>query len=223
MIEDDADVRRGFLRSLQESDFATSSAATGVAGLETAIAGRPDLIVLDLGLPDFSGEEVLRMVRAVSRVPVIVATGFDDESNIVAVLEAGADDYLVKPFGGAQLVARVRAVLRRSQEMRVRSDTRLVVGRLALDGARRTAELDGRPLSLAPKEFDLLYYLAGRPGEVVAKRELLTEVWRVPYSGTDKTVDVHVSWLRRKLGETARDARYLHTVRGVGLRLESPG
>src|SRR5262249_10174777 len=134
VIEDDADVRRGFLRSLAEYDYATSSAASGMAGLEAAVAHQPDLIVLDLGLPDGRGEEVVRMVRAVSQVPIIVATGFDDERNIISVLDAGADDYLVKPFGAEQLVARVRAVLRRSQgDKRERPDSKLVVGGLVLD------------------------------------------------------------------------------------------
>ena len=113
-------------------------------------------------------------------------------------------------------------MLRRTQDPRGRPDLKLVVGQLVIDAARRTVELDGSSLDLAPKEFDMLYYLARRSGEVVTKRELLTEVWRMTYSGTDKTVDVHVSWLRRKLGENARAPRYLHTVRGVGLRLDEP-
>src|SRR4051794_20590138 len=189
-------------------------------GLQTALAGRPDLVVLDLGLPDLDGRELLRMLRAVSTVPVIVATARDDEAEIVRVLDAGADDYLVKPFTAAQLDARVRAVLRRGGEKP--EPVALTVGGLRIDAGARTATLDGRDLDLTPREFDLLHFLAGRAGQVVTKRQLLAEVWQVPYGGADKTVDVHLSWLRRKLGETAQEPRYLHTVRGVGIRLSEP-
>lgn len=189
-------------------------------GLSQAVADRPDLVVLDLGLPDMDGREMLRMLRAVSRVPVIVATARDDETEIIAALDAGADDYLTKPFGAGQLDARVRAVLRRGSEED--EDPTVIVGGLRVNGRAREVELDGRRLDLTPREFDLLHYLATRAGEVVSKRELLTEVWQVPYGGADKTVDVHLSWLRRKLGETAQHARYLHTVRGVGVKLAAP-
>jgi DNA-binding response OmpR family regulator len=221
VIEDDLDVRRGILRSLSDASFAASSAATGLAGLETVVSSPPDLVVLDLGLPDVGGRELVRMIRSVNPVPIIVATARDDEREIVAVLNAGADDYLVKPFGGAQLIARVRAVLRRGGAAQ-QDPGRLRVGELTINRFRRTVELAGRPLSLAPKEFDLLCYLCERRGEVVTKRELLAEVWRMPYQVTDKTVDVHLSWLRRKLGESAQAPRFLHTVRGIGIRLDPP-
>lgn len=223
VIEDDTELRRGLLRFLSDAKFATSAAATGMAGLKAAIETHPDLVVLDLGLPDIAGQEVLTMIRVVSQVPIIVATGSDDERTIIALLNAGADDYLVKPFAAGQLVARVRAVLRRGPGANRRApEPRITIGQLAVDVARRTAELDGRTLTLTPKEFDLLYYLAQHVGEVVTKRQLLTEVWRLPFSNADKTVDVHVSWLRRKLGENAQNPRYLHTIRGVGLRLDPP-
>jgi DNA-binding response OmpR family regulator len=192
-----------------------------MSGLRQAVEDRPDVVVLDLGLPDLDGREVLRMLRAVSRVPVIVATARDDEEEIVRVLDAGADDYLIKPFGAAQLEARIRAVLRRATEQE--ASPSLVVGELTVSPRAREAVLDGVTLDLSPREFDLLRYLAARHGEVVTKRDLLTEVWRVPYGGADKTVDVHLSWLRRKLGETAQEPRYLHTVRGVGVKLVDPG
>jgi two-component system KDP operon response regulator KdpE len=164
----------------------------------------------------------LRMLRSVSSVPVIVATARDDESTMVDVLDWGADDYLVKPFGVGQLDARVRAVLRRAAGPETEGQAPLVVGELWLDPAGREATLAGARLDLTPREFDLLTYLADRCGTVVAKQELLTKVWRLPYGGADKTVDVHVSWLRRKLGETAQRPRYLHTVRGVGIKLAAP-
>jgi len=220
ILEDDPRVRSALLRALTERGYGASSTGAGMAGLDAALRDRPDLVVLDLGLPDIDGHQVLRMIRAVSRVPVIVATARDDEAEIVRALDSGADDYLVKPFGAAQLDARIRAVLRRVAEGERPGP--LTVGGLVLDVAARTARLDGQPLELTPREFDLLRYLAERPGQVVGKRELLAEVWHQPYGGAEKTVDVHLSWLRRKLGETAQAPRYLHTVRSVGVRLEAP-
>lgn len=220
LIEDDAAIRTALTRGLRERGHAVSSSGTGMDGLRQALAEHPDLVVLDLGLPDLDGGEVLRMLRAVSRTPVIVATARDQESDIVRLLDAGADDYVVKPFSAAQLDARIRAVLRRLGESR--TDESVVVGELRLDPRSREATLAGTPLDLSPREFDLLHYLAARQGKVVSKRELLVEVWQVPYGGADKTVDVHLSWLRRKLGETAQEPRYLQTVRGVGVKLVAP-
>ena len=173
-----------------------------------------------VGLPDVDGLQVLAMLRAVSDVPVIVFTARDDDADMVKALNSGADDYVVKPFGIEQVDARLRAVLRRSNAAVV--DGPLVVGGLTIDPRRRTVRLDGKPLDLSRKEFDLLLALAHRPGEVVTKRELLADVWRQSYGGGDRTVDVHLSWLRRKLGETAAEPRYLHSVRGVGVRLAAP-
>jgi DNA-binding response OmpR family regulator len=140
---------------------------------------------------------------------------------VVKALDAGADDFVIKPFGADHLEARIRAVLRRSAT--ARSDAPLVVGELSIDAKTRSVNLAGKELELSRKEFDLLYVLACRAGEVVSKRELLAEVWRQPYGGGDRTVDVHLSWLRRKLGETAAEPRYLHSSRGVGVRLAPPG
>ncbi|MFG1873719.1 response regulator transcription factor [Sphaerisporangium sp. NPDC049003] len=220
LVEDEATIRTALMRGLRERGHAVSSAPTALDGLRQAVSERPDLVVLDLGLPDLDGTEMLRMLRAVSRVPVIVATARDGDAEMVRLLDAGADDYVVKPFSAAQLDARVRAVLRRTADGR--TDASVTVGGLRLDPRSREAVLDGAPLDLTPREFDLLHFLAARSGEVVTKRELLTEVWQVPYGGADKTVDVHLSWLRRKLGETAQEPRYLQTVRGVGVKLVDP-
>ncbi|BBG02666.1 MULTISPECIES: response regulator transcription factor [Pseudonocardia] len=220
IVEDDPAIRGALIRGLGERGHAVDSAPTAMTGLESAVGNRPDLVVLDLGLPDMDGTTMLRMLRGASSVPVIVATARDDESEIVAVLDAGADDYLVKPFAAAQLDARIRAVLRRLGDGS--PDPTVVVGELSVDPRSRRARLDGTELELTPREFDLLHYLAARADQVVSKRELVTEVWRQPYGGADKTVDVHLSWLRRKLGETAQRARYLHSVRGVGIRLSAP-
>ncbi|MBQ1027318.1 MULTISPECIES: response regulator transcription factor [unclassified Micromonospora] len=221
LIEDDLTIRAPLVRALRERGHAVAAASTAMTGLRDALDDRPDLVVLDLGLPDLDGRELLRMLRAVSAVPVIVATARDDEREIVRVLDAGADDYVVKPFTAAQLDARVRAVLRRGPGGQPEDPT-VVVGGLRIDPRSRQVDLDGEPVELTPREFDLLRHLATRVGEVVTKRELLTEVWQIPYGGADKTVDVHLSWLRRKLGESAQRPRYLHTVRGVGVRLVTP-
>jgi DNA-binding response OmpR family regulator len=221
IVEDDDRIRSLLIKALRERGHVVASAATGMSGLNLAVEGRPDLVVLDLGLPDVDGSQVLAMLRAVSEVPVIVATARDDDPSLVGALDGGADDYVVKPFTAAQLEARVRAVLRRVGGSRT-SRPALLVGELEIDVAARRANLAGEPLDLTPREFDLLAHLAERAGEVVTKRELLAEVWRQAWGGSDKTVDVHVSWLRRKLGESAAAPRYLHTVRGVGLRLAPP-
>ncbi|MDP9861824.1 MULTISPECIES: response regulator transcription factor [Streptosporangium] len=222
LVEDDAQVRSALTRALTERGHAVTSVAAGMPGLTLAVGDRPDLVVLDLGLPDLDGCEVLRMLRAVSAVPVIVATARDDEPEIVRALDAGADDYVVKPFSAAHLDARIRAVLRRGRDSGD-GTAPVVVGGLRIEPAAREAALDGVSLGLTPKEFDLLHYLAVRPGQVVTKRELLTEVWRMAYGGADKTVDVHLSWLRRKLGESAQRPRYLQTVHGVGVKIVDPG
>jgi len=223
LVEDDPEIRRALIRALTTLGHAVSSASTAMDALQQTIDGQPDLVILDLGLPDVDGREALRMLRSISAVPVIVATARDDEALMVELLDRGADDYLVKPFGAAQLDARIRAVLRRTAGDGQDAPTALVVGELRLDPATREASLAGTPLELTPREFDLLSYLAARPGTVVTKRELLAQVWRLPFREADKTVDVHLSWLRRKLGESAAQPRYLHTIRGVGVKLTAPG
>lgn len=222
LIEDDVAIRTALMRALGERGHAVASAGDAMSGLRLALDDRPDLVVLDLGLPDVDGAEMLRMLRAVSTVPVIVATARDAETEVVRLLDRGADDYVIKPFSAAQLDARIRAVLRRAAEQDG-GEAPVVVGGLRVDRRSREASLDGQELDLTPREFDLLHYLTARAGEVVSKRELLTEVWQVPYGGADKTVDVHLAWLRRKLGESAAAPRYLHTVRGVGVKLAPPG
>ncbi|MFF1693359.1 response regulator transcription factor [Streptomyces sp. NPDC058257] len=221
VVEDDPQLRGALVRALRDKGHAVATAPSGMAGLDAAVTHRPDLVVLDLGLPDVDGAQILRMLRAVSDVPVIVATARDDEPEMVAILEDGADDYIIKPFGAAQLDARIKAVLRRLGATEVAEEP-LRVGGLAIDPASREVTLDESPLDLTPREFELLAYLAHRPGQVVSRRELLAEVWQQPLGGADKTVDVHLSWLRRKLGETAQAPRYLHTVRTVGVKLTPP-
>jgi len=223
LIEDDQRIRETLARSLTDAGHAVRTEGRGADALTVVVAWKPDVVVLDLGLPDLDGTDVLRMLRSVSDVPVIVATARDDDAETVRVLDAGADDYIVKPYSAAQLDARIRAVLRRGGTPDGAASSQLVIDELAIDPDRRTATLRGRPLDLSRLEFDLLAHLARRSPEVVTRRELLAEVWRQPHGGADKTIDVHVSWLRRKLGESASEPRYLHTVRGVGIKLERPG
>lgn len=221
VIEDDERIRGAVIRALRDRGHVVESTGTALAGLQQVLDRRPDLVLLDLGLPDLDGVELLRMLRAVSRVPVIVTTARDEDASVVGALDAGADDYVVKPFQAGQLDARIRAVLRRAAGPDT-DPAPVVVGDLSVDVRAHRVELAGTEVPLSPKEFELLAYLAARAGTVVSKRELLAEVWQLPYGGSDKTVDVHISWLRRKLGESAGEPRLLHTVRGVGVRLAGP-
>lgn len=220
IVEDDTRIRQALQRALSTRGHEVRSAATGLVGLEESVSRRPDVVVLDLGLPDIGGRQLLSMLRAVSDVPVIVATARDDETEMVATLDAGADDYIVKPYSADQLEARMRAVLRRSRTEA--EEATITVGGLTVDPGQRAARLDGQELELTRMEFDLLAYLAVRAGRVVSKRQLMADVWHQPYGGADKTVDVHVSWLRRKLGESAAEPRFITTVRGVGVKLAEP-
>lgn len=219
LIEDDQRIRESLARALANRGHEVRSAPNGMSGVEMAVAGDTDVVVLDLGLPDIDGEHALKMIRAVSDVPVIIATARLEESGIVSTLDLGADDYVIKPFSAEQLEARVRAVLRRATAS---TPNEIAVGGLRIDLDAHEAQLDGVALDLTAREFELLAYLAAKPGVMIGKRELLAEVWRQPYGGADKTVDVHLSWLRRKLGETAAEPRYIHTKRGVGVKLVPP-
>lgn len=220
VVEDDPGIRTALIRSLTDRGHAVTSSQTGLGGLQQAIDDRPDLVILDLGLPDIDGLQVLSMLRAVSSVPVIVVTARDDDRVTVRALDAGADDYVVKPFGSDQLDARMRAVLRRTQA--VAAEGPIVVGALTINAGTRVATLGDEVLDLSRKEFDLLHMLAQHKGQVVTRRDILAEVWRHAYGGAERTVDVHLSWLRRKLGESAASPVYLHSVRGVGVRLVDP-
>lgn len=220
VVEDDPRIRTALVRELRAREHTVAPFAEGLPALAAVTAAPVDVVVLDLGLPDVDGAQWLRMFRAISAAPVVVASARDDDPGIVATLDAGADDYLVKPYSMAQLEARLRAVLRRSGNDEPAGP--IHVGDLVVDERAREVTLAGEPVELSRLEFDLLNHLAQHAGEVVSRRELLAEVWRQPFGGADKTVDVHISWLRRKLGETASDPRYIHTVRGVGVKLVAP-
>jgi DNA-binding response OmpR family regulator len=222
LVEDDESIRTALVRALRDRGHVVTAISRGIEAISAIVDSEPDVVILDLGLPDIDGADVLAMVRAVTQVPVVIATARDDEREVVRLLNLGADDYVVKPFGAAQIDARISAVLRRIGAPKSSVDRSITVGGLVIDPASRSVELDGQAVELSRKEFDLLLALARRPGEVVSKRELLAEVWQLAWGGADRTVDVHLSWLRRKLGETAATPRYLHSVRGVGIRLSAP-
>jgi DNA-binding response OmpR family regulator len=218
VIEDDRDIREAIEKLLRMAGHDVRLCATALDGLRELASERPDVVVLDLNLPDLDGVAVLGRIRAASAVPVVVATARGSESEMIRLLRAGADDYVVKPYSAEQLEARIAAVLRRGAGPVA---TTLAVGGLELDPEGRTASLDGAPMQLSRLEFDLLAYLMQRAGKVVTRRQVLDGVWGSEGRSLE-TVDVHVTWLRRKLGERAAAPRYLHTVRGVGIRLSAP-
>ncbi len=215
IVEDEDSIAEPLARGLEREGFQVARVATGGDALRAA---EPDVILLDLRLPDMDGFDVCRELRARSRVPVIMVTAKGEELDRVLGLELGADDYIVKPFGFRELVARIRAVTRRTS---VRPDDRgsLHAGALSIDVRTRRARLGERELELTLKEFDLLALLASDPGTVFSRQRILEAVWDTHWYGHTKTIDVHVAALRRKLG----DPRWIETVRGVGFRLVEPG
>ena len=214
LVEDENAIAEPLAEGLRREGFAVERAATAAEALAASPA---DLVLLDLRLPDGDGLDVCRRLRERSEVPIIVVTARGEEADRVVGLELGADDYVVKPFGLRELIARIRAVTRRSAA-RDRPNEPMRVAGLELDERTRRAALDGRELDLTVKEFDLLVALARDPGAVVSRRRLLEEVWQTTWLGSTRTIDVHVAALRRKLG----DAEWVETVRGVGFRLRRP-
>ena len=209
-MEDDDAIATPLADGLRREGFEVTRVATGEAALEAPV---PDLVLLDLRLPGMDGTEVCCRLRARSDVPIIVVTAKGEEVDRVVGLELGADDYIVKPFGFRELLARIRAVMRRVRPGSDRAQIR--VGELEIDVRGRRASLSGAPLGLTTKEFDLLALLASEPGTVVSRQRILRVVWDTEWFGPTKTVDVHVASLRKKLGNPA----WIETVRGIGLRL----
>jgi DNA-binding response OmpR family regulator len=222
LVEDEETITVPLTEALAREGFRTETAGTLAAGLEIARRQRPDLVLLDVMLPDGSGFDLLRELRDGERLPVIMLTARGDEADRVLGLELGADDYVVKPFSARELVARIRAVLRRTSAAATPAAAGpQQIGAIELDPSARTVTLDGEPVELTRKEFDLLALLMGQAGTVVSRERLIDEVWDVNWFGSTKTLDVHVSGLRKKLGDDSSNPRYLHTVRGVGFRFAS--
>ena len=219
LVEDEPAITEPLAESLEREGFDLRIAGTVAEALDAAARVQPDLILLDLMLPDGSGFDVCRRVRDSSQVPIIMLTARGDEADRIVGLELGADDYVVKPFSAREVVARVRAVLRRtSAAAGPPGDEPLILGDLRLDRAARAVTIAGRPLDVTRKEFDLLELLMSHAGAVVSRERLIDEVWDVNWFGSTKTLDVHISGLRRKLGDDSAAPRYIHTVRGVGFR-----
>ena len=221
VVEDDTDTARVVRAYLERDGFEVEVARDGVAGLERALNERPDLVVLDWMLPGLDGLSFLRALRRDGALPVIMLTARTEEGDRIAGLEAGADDYVAKPFSPRELSARVRAVLRRAPNAPAQPPAVLQVGGLRIDGERRSVEAHGRALELSALEFDLLAAMAAAPGRVFTRDELIERVWGPDFTGVDRVVDVHVSNLRQKL-EGAGARGLVGTVRGVGYRLEAP-
>tara|TARA_B100000131_G_C17890033_1_gene521924 strand:- start:14 stop:697 length:684 start_codon:yes stop_codon:yes gene_type:complete len=220
LIEDDQRIRELVCEHLASEGHSVSSESTGMQGLQKATNESPDLIVLDLGLPDLKGIDLLKMLRSVNNIPVLVLTAREEEDVVLSAFDGGADDYVVKPVSGPQLSARINALLRRSDTSKTE---KIIVGGLEIELGPRLATIDGKSMDLTAKEFDILVYLASRHGTVVSKEELHAAVWKTPGGSEGRTIDVHISTLRKKLGEKSGDEkRYLHTSIGAGVKLESP-
>ncbi len=217
VVEDDDSIAEPLVEGLEREGFEVTRVATGAAALAAEDTG---LVLLDLGLPDLDGREVCRQLRGRTGVPVIVVTARSDELDRVLLLEMGADDYVVKPFGLRELVARIRAVQRRTSPAAPGAAETQVLGPLAIDRGARRVRLAGEELDLTPKEFDLLSYLAEEPSRVRTREDIIARVWDEHWWGPTKTLDVHVASLRRKLGS---DHGWITTLRGVGYRLDPPG
>ena len=211
LVEDDADIAEPLSRALRREGYDVTASGDGREALQAVLDDPPDLIILDVGLPGMDGFEVCRHVRDVRpQVPILMLTARDGELDTIAGLDAGADDYVTKPFRLSVLLARVRAMLRRA------APPELAAAGVRVDVESRRAWRDARELDLSPKEFDLLAVLVREAGTVVARERIMDEVWDVNWFGSTKTLDMHVSWLRRKLGEPA----LITTVRRVGFRFE---
>ena len=222
VVDDEAKIAQLARDYLERAGFAVLVAGDGRSALQAIRARRPDLVVLDLGLPEVDGLEVTRTVRESSGVPIVMLTARDDELDKLLGLELGADDYITKPFSPRELVARVRAVLRRTERAADPDAERVVVGDLALDAAKLTATVAGRPVDLTPTEFSLLLTMARQPGRVFTRSQLLDAVRGVAFESYERAIDAHVKNLRRKIEPAPHQPRYVLTVYGMGYRLAEP-
>jgi two-component system, OmpR family, response regulator RegX3 len=222
LVEDEDSITVPLAEALGREGFDTNVAGNVSDALDVAKRVSPDLVLLDLMLPDGSGLDVCRELRRTSDVPIIILSARGEEADRVVGLELGADDYVVKPFSAREVVARIRAVLRRADAPAATAGGAVEIGEVRLDPDRREVTKAGELLELSRKEFELLYLLMRNAGSVVKREQLIDEVWDVSWFGSTKTLDVHVSGLRKKLGDDSADPRYLHTVRGVGFRFAAP-
>jgi two-component system response regulator RegX3 len=222
VVEDEEPISDPLTSALEREGFATVVAATAAEAIETFRARSPDLVLLDVMLPDGDGRDVLRQIRSISRTPVIMLTARGEEMDRVIGLELGADDYVSKPFSAVELVARIRAVLRRTAAPAPAGRSTLEVGDIRVDLDTREVHKAGEPMQLTLKEFELLRMLMEEAGRVVRRGDLMDQIWDPNWYGSMKTLDVHVSSLRKKLADDPAEPRYIKTVRGVGFRFASP-
>jgi DNA-binding response OmpR family regulator len=223
VVEDEESISQPFAEALRRAGFEALVTATAAGALELAASEEPDLVMLDLALPDGDGRDVCRELRRHSDVPIMMLTARGTELDKIVGLELGADDYVVKPFSAAEVISRIRAVLRRANRQDGGAEKPVRVGEVELDPAARIARIGGRELDLSRKEFDLLAALMRRAGRVVTREDLMSEVWDTNWFGSTKTLDVHIGWLRRKLADDPSQPTYIETVRGVGFRFAAPG
>ncbi|MDR7421240.1 MAG: response regulator transcription factor [Armatimonadota bacterium] len=223
LVDDDALLRRSLAYNLERAGFRVTTAASAEDALALVRRDRPDVVVLDIGLPGMDGLQALSQFRQLIDAPVIFLTARRRELDQVLGLEMGADDYVTKPFDADVLVARVKAVLRRTQPSSTHTASPVVAGDLVVDPLAHTVTLRGRPLALAPREFDLLHALALEAGHTVSADQLLARVWGAEYAGEPQVVYVHIRWLREKLEDDPRHPRRIVTVRGVGYKLVPQG
>ncbi|HET9521455.1 MAG TPA: response regulator transcription factor [Candidatus Limnocylindrales bacterium] len=224
VVDDETTLRETLVEALETEGFRVVAAADGREALTKFRAERPDLVLLDLMLPELSGIEVCRIIRAESGVPIVMLTAKDSELDKVVGLELGADDYVTKPFSLRELSARIRALFRRSeQSVAVEAPPAAVdLGRIQVDLAGHRLLRDGESLSIKPKAFELLAFLIRHPGQVFTRDQLLERVWGYDYAGETRTVDVHVHWLRGHIEEDPASPQFIHTVRGVGYVFRRP-
>ena len=224
VVEDETTLRETLAEALEAEGFRVVAAADGREALTVFRAERPDLVLLDLMLPELSGIEVCRIIRAESGVPIVMLTAKDSELDKVVGLELGADDYVTKPFSVRELSARIRALFRRSEQTATTTPPAVVdLGRVQVDLAGHRILRDGEALPVKPKAFELLAFLLRHPGQAFTRDQLLEHVWGYDYAGETRTVDVHVHWLRSQLEDDASAPRFIHTVRGVGYVFRRPG
>jgi two-component system response regulator RegX3 len=225
VVEDEPTLRETLVDALEVEGFRVISAADGRAALVRFRADQPDLVLLDLMLPELSGIEVCRIIRAESGVPIVMLTAKDSELDKVVGLELGADDYVTKPFSLRELSARIRALFRRSEQIPPPDATLpslVELGRVQVDLAGHRLLRDGDPVAIKPKAFELLAFLLRHPGQAFTRDQLLEHVWGYDYAGETRTVDVHVHWLRSTLEDDAASPQFIHTVRGVGYVFRRP-
>ena len=224
VVEDETTLRETLAEALEAEGFQVVQAGDGRAALARFRADRPDLVILDLMLPELSGIEVCRIIRAESGVPIVMLTAKDSELDKVVGLELGADDYVTKPFSLRELSARIRALFRRSEQAAtsVGGPSIVDLGRVQVDLAGHRLLRDGQALPIKPKAFELLAFLLRNPGQAFTRDQLLEHVWGYDYAGETRTVDVHVHWLRSTLEDDATAPQFIHTVRGVGYVFRRP-